>query len=148
WMVAAFLGIRSVGEYSLVAIVWSTVSLVPQVVATQSYPRLAGAWGRTGDRTVLAGLLKESALVSLVLTGAVVLAIEIAAPSLVRTFLPAYAPGVPAMRIATPGFLFQGGVYCYSNLFNVLGQQHRLLVVQAMAATFTAAATAGLLACG
>jgi O-antigen/teichoic acid export membrane protein len=148
WMVAGFLGIRAVGEYSLVAMVWSTVNLVPQIVAARTYPRLAEAWGRTGDLNIVTGLLKESTFVGLALTGAVVLAIETVVPELVTRFLPAYAGGIPAMRIAAPGFLFQAAVYCYANIFNVIGKQQHMLVVQAVAAGSTVAATAGFLTLG
>ena len=52
------------------------------------------------------------------------------------------------MRIAAPGFLFQAAVYCYANIFNVIGKQQHMLAVQAVAAGSTVAATAGSLALG
>src|SRR4030095_15852592 len=83
WMVAAFLGVRSVGHYSLVVMAWSTISLVPQIVASRMYPRLSEAWGRTGDLRVLAGLLKQSTWVGLALTAPVVLVVETIVPPMV-----------------------------------------------------------------
>ena len=148
WMVAAFLGVRSVGHYSLVVLAWSTISLVPQIVASRMYPRLAEAWGRTGELRVVAGLLKESTWVGLALTAPVVLAMETVVPPMVTRFLPAYSEGIPAMRIAALGFLFQAVTSCYSNIFNVVAKQQYMLAAQAVAAIATVAVTAGLLALG
>jgi O-antigen/teichoic acid export membrane protein len=148
WMVAAFLGVRSVGHYSLVALAWSTISLVPQIVAAHTYPRLAEAWGRTGDLRVVYGLLRESTWVGLTVTAPVVLAVETVVPPIVARFLPAYTEGIPAMRIAALGFLFQAVTSCYANLFNVVAKQQYMLAAQAVAAISTAAVTAGLLAAG
>jgi O-antigen/teichoic acid export membrane protein len=148
WMVAAFLGVRSVGHYSLVVLAWSTISLVPQIVAARTYPRLAEAWGRTGDLRVVAGLLRESTWVGLAVTAPVVLAVETVVPPMVTRFLPAYTEGIPAMRIAALGFLFQAVTSCYSNIFNVVAKQQYMLAAQAVAAISTVAVTAGLLAAG
>jgi Membrane protein involved in the export of O-antigen and teichoic acid len=148
WMVAGYLGVRSVGHYSLVVMAWSTISMVPQIVATRTYPRLAEEWGRTGDLHALAGLLKESTWIGLALTAPVVLAVETVVPQLVTRFLPAYQGGIPAMRIAAVGFLFQAVTGCYSNIFNVVAKQQYMLAVQAVAAISTIAVTAGLLSMG
>ena len=148
WMVAAFLGIRPVGHYSLVVMAWSAISLVPQIVASRTYPQLAEAWGRTGDLRIVAGLAKESAWVGLALTALVVLVMETAVPQIVVRFLPAYTAGIAPMRIAALGFLFQAATSCYTNIFNVIAQQLLLLAVQALAAISTVAVTAVLLAAG
>jgi O-antigen/teichoic acid export membrane protein len=112
------------------------------------YPRLAEEWGRTGDLRVISGLLRTSTWVGLALTAPVVLAVETVVPPLVTRLLPAYAEGIPAMRIAALGFLFQPVTCCYSNIFNVVAKQQYMLAVQAVAAISTIGMTAGLLASG
>ncbi|HUS06527.1 MAG TPA: oligosaccharide flippase family protein [Bryobacteraceae bacterium] len=148
WLVAGFLGVHSVGHYSLVIMAWSTIGLVPQIIASRMYPRLAEEWGRTADLRLVARLLKQSTWVGLALTAPLVLAVEIVAPQIVMRFLPAYNGGIAAMRIAALGFLFQAVTCCYSNIFNVVAKQQYLLAVQALAAISTIAVTASLLALG
>lgn len=142
WVVGAMLGVGAVGLYSLVALAWSAVNLIPQAVATQIYPRLSETWGRTLDPRALEPLVRAQNRLGIGLTLPVVLVIEILAPPLVRAYLPAYAGGIPALRIAAVAFLFQPLWLTCGALYNTLGRQSVYLAAQLAALAGAAALSA------
>jgi O-antigen/teichoic acid export membrane protein len=144
WLVNGFLGVRAVGYYSLVAMTWGMVNIIPQVVAARLYPQMASHWGEHASPEGLLRLAGRCTLLGIAPTLLVVLGVEAAAPYLVRILLPRYGPGIGAMRIAALGFLFQPVIYGYANLFNVIGKQQRVVKVQ-FASLATAVAISGLL---
>lgn len=133
WLVSGFLGMAAIGHYSLVVMVWGTMSLIPQVIATRMYPSMSSEWGANRSGTALRAMLKRYTLLGLALTVPLVAVVEAVGPSMVETFLPAYRAGIPAMRIAALGFAFQPVVHGCACLFNVLGKQQFVLAVQTAA---------------
>jgi O-antigen/teichoic acid export membrane protein len=130
WLVNGFLGVRAVGYYSLVAMTWGAVNILPQVVAARLYPQMASHWGEHASPKGLLRLADRCTLLGLAPTLLVVLGVEAVGPYLVRTLLPRYGLGIAAMRIAALGFLFQPVIYGYANLFNVIGKQQHVVKVQ------------------
>lgn len=142
WVVGATLGAGAVGLYSLAALTWSAVNLVPQALAAQFYPRLSETWGRTLDPRALEPLVRMQNRLGFGLTLPVVMAIEILLPPLVRAFLPAYAGGIHAMRIAAAAYLVQPLWLAYGSLYNTLGRQRTYLAAQLAALAGAAALSA------
>jgi O-antigen/teichoic acid export membrane protein len=133
WLVSGVLGMEAIGHYSLVGMVWGTMSLLPQVIATRMYPGMSSEWGANRSGTALRAMLKRYTLLGLALTVPLVAVVEVVGPLLAETFLPAYRPGIPAMQIAVLGFAFQPVVHGCACLFNVLGKQQFVFAVQTAA---------------
>jgi O-antigen/teichoic acid export membrane protein len=86
------------GYYSMAVGMAEIVLLVPGSVSAFFFPHVAGSTREVSDRQVTL-----VARVTLLLTGAAALAVVPVALLLIRTFLPAFEPSLPALYILLPG---------------------------------------------
>lgn len=133
WVIAAFFETEQLGYYSLAIMVLAVTNLIPLVIAQQMYPRMAEAWGRTGQiQDVLTWAVRQSAMAT-VLTVPILFLIFFAAPPLVVNFLPAYEAGIPALRVILIGPLFLALSNGFGNMLNTIDKQVYGLIMQVLA---------------
>jgi O-antigen/teichoic acid export membrane protein len=97
------------GRYSIGLIAAGLVLYPPEAVAAVLFPRLAAAAGGARDATrTRHEVMRAQRALALLLPPAVALGAIWAEP-IVRAVLPAFAPGVPALRILAIGALFVAG---------------------------------------
>jgi O-antigen/teichoic acid export membrane protein len=108
-MVITFLGETQLGYLGLALLLVSVISVIPGMASQVLYPRVTYHFGNT-DRNI-------EALRSYVLTPPVILStllplligpLYLVLPFVVKTFLPAYTPGIAAARIVAVGIFFYG----------------------------------------
>jgi O-antigen/teichoic acid export membrane protein len=100
-VIAFFMTEQDVGVYALAGLAVTGVQFLPMVVVTLLYPRISALYGRTGSAHALRRyfwiLLGSGAAV---VAPVCVLAFYLVDP-VTKRFLPAYAEGVPAARLAS-----------------------------------------------
>lgn len=129
WIVLAFLDAEALGHYSIAIMALGAVQLVPRVFSQQIYPRMAFDWAKNPDPKQL--IRHGRRLAQYALIGAVLVAAPMAliAPWAIRTFLPAYTPGIGALLVTLlvpiVTVLGQG----FGNILNIINQQVVYLAV-------------------
>jgi len=109
FMVVTFLGATQLGYLGLAIMIASVVSLVPSMASQVLYPRINYLFGNTGRNIqalrsyVLIPPKILSAFLPLLIGPAYLIL-----PFVVKTFLPAYTPGIAAARIVVVGIFFYG----------------------------------------
>jgi O-antigen/teichoic acid export membrane protein len=103
WLVLALLGAASLGEYTLASLLSSGMLLASMVVAQQFYPRMAMRFGRSGSGGLLRMAFLQGGAVLLLLVP-VGLSLAVAGPWAITTWLPAYAPAIPALLMLMLGY--------------------------------------------
>lgn len=124
WVVVGHLGSQALGHYSLAIMALSAVALLPQVISQQFYPRLAFTWSAAEDTEDLRRLATRQRLYTFGAVVPVVAVVALAAPLLVREYLPQYASGVNAMRILIMTPLVATVGEGFGSILHVLGRQY------------------------
>ena len=108
-MVITFLGETQLGYLGLAILLVSVVSLIPAMASQVLYPRINYQFGNSGRNI---GALRSYVLIPPVILSCLLpLAIGplyLILPAVVKTFLPAYTPGIAAARIVVLGIFFYG----------------------------------------
>jgi O-antigen/teichoic acid export membrane protein len=129
WVVVTFMGGEALGHYALAIMAMGAVGLLPQVIGQQIYPRMAFAWAGRGDPSELRDLVARQRTMTLAATAAVCVPLATAAPWLIRTYLPAFTPGIGALLVTLVIPLVFAIGQGYGNVFNVIGLQRWYLVL-------------------
>jgi O-antigen/teichoic acid export membrane protein len=133
WIAVGMLGVEAAGHYGIVAMVLAGLRMVTSAITQYVYPRMAQAWGETGDPAVLESWSRrQTRLAFLLLTPAVVVCVA-ALPPIIRRFLPDFAPAAPALLVSVPILLAYPLVGGYGNILNILDRQRLYLAMQAIA---------------
>jgi O-antigen/teichoic acid export membrane protein len=130
WIILAFLGIESLGQYAIAILTMGLLTMLPQIVAQQFYPRMALEFGKSGSSRQLIHMVVNQSGLAFVVTLPIVLITYILLPVLVPVFLPLYVRGIDPARILLFGIAFiplTGGV---ANFLNTVGKQLYYLVNQ------------------
>jgi O-antigen/teichoic acid export membrane protein len=136
WVILTYLGIESLGYYSLAIMASSMLGLLPIVVAQQMYPRMAHRYGETGSARALRPMVIRQMLLSSGVTIPILGIVYVGLPWIVKFFLTAYAPGIGSARILLLGLAclpLSGGI---GNFLNTVGKQNYYLLVQAIGVVF------------
>jgi O-antigen/teichoic acid export membrane protein len=144
WVVVAFLGAESLGHYALAIMALGAVSLLPQVVAQQYYPRVAHAWAARRDTAELRRLATQVRNMTFASVLPVVAVLIVVVPPAVRWLLPAFAPGIPALLVTVFVPLVNAIGQGYGGVLHMLDRQVWLLYAIAAAAALNAALSAAL----
>ena len=131
WVIINFLGMETLGHYTLAILCLGVLSLLPAVVAQQMYPRMAFLFGQTRNKRSLLPLIVRQSLIGTVVTVPILVATYVVLPFLVYWYMPAYRLGIAPARILLVGLGFiplAGGV---GNFLNTVGKQGYYLAVQA-----------------
>lgn len=131
WVIASFLGVGQVGFYSLSIMVTGFLTLVPLVIAQQIYPRMAESFGQNARYQDLKKWVVRQILMAVSITTPLVLAVYFFFPLIVRQFMPAYIPGIGAMKISLIGLFFLPLAGGFGNFLNTVDRQVYYTVVQA-----------------
>lgn len=123
WVVAGHLGSEALGQYSLAIMALSAVALLPQVISQQFYPRMAYAWSATKAPAELRRLASRQRIFTFVAVVPVVGLMMLVAPPVVRSFLPQYAPGIPAVLVTALVPLVVTIGEGYGGILHVLNRQ-------------------------
>ena len=123
WVVAAHLDAAALGHYALALMALGAVGLLPRVISQQVYPRMAFAWAAHGDVDEMTRLVRRQRIMALVITTALCLPLAAVAPWMIRTFLPAYVPGVAPLLVTLAIPIVSSVGRGYGNVLNVLGLQ-------------------------
>ena len=133
WIILAFLGIESLGQYAIAILTMGALTILPQVLAQQFYPRMAMEFGKSGSPRRLARMIVHQSGLAFVVTLPMVVITYILLPILVPVFLPLYIHGIDPARILLIGIALiplTGGV---ANFLNTVGKQLYYLVNQVAA---------------
>ncbi|MFA6357083.1 MAG: oligosaccharide flippase family protein [Candidatus Omnitrophota bacterium] len=108
-MAITFLGETQLGYFGLTLLLVSVISLVPAMASQVLYPRINYHFGNTGKN--IEALRSYILIPPMVLSSLLPLLIGplyLILPFVVKTFLPAYTPGIVAARIVVVGIFFYG----------------------------------------
>lgn len=132
-IITSFLGIEQMGHYSLALMISSAINMLPMIIAEQMYPRMAEAWGSSGQIGLVMTWVRRQILYASMFSLIAAVSASLILPGLVRFVLPDYAAGLPAafLLLLPPVFLSIGSGY--ANVLNTVGKQFYYLVVQALA---------------
>ena len=133
WIILAFLGIESLGQYAIAILTMGALTMLPQVVSQQFYPRMALEFGKSGSSRRLVRMIVNQSGLAFVVTLPIVLITYLLLPVLVPVFLPLYVRGIEPARILLIGIALiplAGGV---ANFLNTVGKQLIYLVNQVAA---------------
>jgi len=133
WVITGFLGAEQLGYYSLSIMVMGFLALVPMLISEQIYPRMAEVFGRTSSYVALRKWIFLQAIISLGVTVPMVTGVYCVFPVIVQRFLPAYVPGIAAMKIILIGLLFLPLIGGFGNFLNTVGKQIYYMGVQGFA---------------
>jgi O-antigen/teichoic acid export membrane protein len=106
WIIARFMGVTTVGYYSLAVMASTLLATVPAAVSSVLYPRMlerfaADPEGRT-MKGLLVGPLRAVSVMMLVLISSATILL----PLVIRLFLPKYTASVPYIEILVPTSFF------------------------------------------
>jgi O-antigen/teichoic acid export membrane protein len=130
WIILVFLGIESLGQYAVAILTMGALTMIPQVLSQQFYPRMALEFGKSGSSQRLIRMIINQSCLAFVVTLPMVMITYILLPILVPVFLPLYVPGIVPARIILIGIALiplAGGV---ANFLNTVGKQFYYLVNQ------------------
>lgn len=133
WIILTFLGVESLGYYSLAIICLGTLGIIPSVVSQQLYPRMAFRYGQTSVQKSLFPMVIRQSLMSMVITVPILILVYFGLPFLVTYFLPEYSLGLVPARILLIGLAFiplAGGV---GNFLNIVDKQIHYMAIIAFA---------------
>jgi len=133
WVIVSFLGVEQLGYYSLAIIVMGFLSLVPMVLAQQIYPRMAETYGQTSSYTDLKKWIISQTIMALGVTVPLLVGVYFIFPLIVERFLPAYMPGITAMKIILIGLLFLPIAGGFGNFLKTVDKQLYYMAVQGTA---------------
>jgi len=129
WVILRFLGVESLGQYTLAILSVSILSLLPAVISQQLYPRMAFRFGSTGEKRSLLPIVLRQSLASMGVTLPLITAVFLSMPFFVETFLPDYVAGIRAARIVLVGLAFLPLTGGFGNYLNTVGRQVLYLLI-------------------
>ncbi len=126
-LVLSFLGVSAFGYYALATMLMQCGFVLPEVFASVVEPRLYAHYASAGrlDHVREHVWFPLHTLAWLMPLGVGV--VNWVLPPLVRRWLPAYTPGLGAMRVLIWGSCFMGLIVCTKSLIITLGLQRRVL---------------------
>lgn len=130
-IVVVYLGTKQLGYYSLVIIILGVLTLIPKVISTLIYPRMAKEFGNTNDERKLVYYIKKQFLGNYGIVIPLFLLVYLLFPFFIKKFMPDYIPGIEAMKIALYGTLFLPLGLSFGDFLNTVGKQNYYLYVQA-----------------
>ncbi len=123
WVILRFLGVESLGQYTLAILSVSILSLLPAVISQQLYPRMAFRYGSTGEKRSLLPIVLRQSLASMGVTLPLITVAFLLMPFFVETFMPDYVAGIRAARIVLVGLAFLPLTGGFGNYLNTVGRQ-------------------------
>ncbi|MBS4028925.1 MAG: oligosaccharide flippase family protein [Ignavibacteriales bacterium] len=130
WVILDALGETSLGYYSISIMAFSSLMLIPRIIADQIYPEMAYHFGKTNSRASLHQLFLRQTGLSVIALLPVIIPLYFFLPYLVNTFLPQYQQGISSAQyvlIGVLGIALAGGS---GNFLNTVGLQNIYLLVQ------------------
>jgi O-antigen/teichoic acid export membrane protein len=123
WVILRYLGVESLGQYTLAILSVSILSLLPAVISHQLYPRMAFRYGSTGEKRSLLPIMLRQSLASMGVTLPLITVVFLLMPFFVETFMPDYVAGIKAARIVLVGLAFLPLTGGFGNYLNTVGRQ-------------------------
>lgn len=102
-IIGLYLSDEALGAFTLASMVTTGLQLLPTVVASLVYPRIAFEYGRTGEPSALRRLMWRGLLLSICLCLPIGLVTYFSIGPLIERFAPKYQSGIRAAQIATLG---------------------------------------------
>lgn len=133
-LILLFLDARAMGEYALCFAVAKIMALIPAMIGQIFYPRMTEKYAVEGISRSLVRLAVQASLVSATISGIIFCLARLTLPWVVATLYPAYAAGLPALRIALVGY-FLVSLSAGPNYFLISTVQKRRQLVVLLAAT-------------
>jgi O-antigen/teichoic acid export membrane protein len=141
--ITRFLGLESLGLYSVALMTMNYLNGVPNSVGVVTVSHLQEAYGQTQDTAPLRAYLKKVDAGYGILMTVLIGAAWFLMPWLVRLVLPEFTDGIPAMRVLALSAYFTALSQGYSQVIYVL-RRHQALLWLAPCACVVAAAAYGL----
>jgi O-antigen/teichoic acid export membrane protein len=133
WVILSFLGAIQVGHYTLAILALQAITLLPNVVTAQFYPRISKRFGESHSYSVLRPLL----MTTLKASSALIIPFGVVTFALIKPmttmFLPEYVPGITAALIVIVGVTISRPVAGTATAFlNAVGKANWYLMVQGL----------------
>jgi len=144
WIAGGMLGGVSLGHYGIVALVLSGLMMIAGVLKQFMYPRMARAWGATGDPNVLVEWGRRQMRLGFLVIVPATLGSILIFPEIIWRFLPDYEAAIPALRLALPFVAIQPLAAGYGAILNILDRQKLHLLIQCGALVFNVALSVAL----
>lgn len=103
WVILAFLGVTDVGFYTLAILALQAITLLPNVITAQFYPRMSKKYGETHSLVAVKSLLRKAFLGSAALIWPFGLFVMLGLKPFTQYFMPEYTSGIVAAIIITAG---------------------------------------------
>ena len=133
WIIAKFLGIEALGQYTLAILCVSILSLFPSVISQQMYPRMAYLYGKVGKSHALIPLIKQQTILSVLITWPMLLGVYFLLPWIVSISMPEYTFGIKPAQYLLLGLAMIPFSTGFGNFLNTIGKQNYYLMVQIIA---------------
>jgi O-antigen/teichoic acid export membrane protein len=133
WIATAVFGGTGAAPYALASVVGSGMLILPGVVAQQTYPRMAIAFGETGDPRTAFRMARRQNRVGLLLAVPVVAVAGVGLAVIVPRVLPEYVDSVVPAMLVLVGLVAISTFSGWGNFLNVIGAQWEYLRVQTVA---------------
>jgi len=129
-MIKQFLGVTSVGHYSIGVMFFNLLFFIPRQVSVVMFPRFLQRYALTGQVESLKSYLLDPTSMLSVLMPVFLGGTYILAPVLIELILPAYSPGIPAMKWLLPGLFCASLTHMPTQLLITLGKERRIIRTQ------------------
>lgn len=124
WVIIGFLGSEALGHYSIAILTTSAVGFLPNVISQQFYPRIAFQWSARRDPSELQKLAASQRNYTFGVVVPVVVLMLLLAPVVIRSLLPEYQPGIPAILVTALAPLVSTVGQGYGAVLHVLDRQY------------------------
>jgi O-antigen/teichoic acid export membrane protein len=132
WIATVVFGPAEAAPYALASIIGSAMLILPGVLAQQTYPRMAIAFGETGDPRIAFRMARRQNRIAILLAVPAVLAVGLGLIVLIPRLLPEYVDAVIPSMLLLLGLLALSAFAGWGNFLNVIGAQWEYLRMQAL----------------
>jgi O-antigen/teichoic acid export membrane protein len=129
-IVVKYLGITSLGQYSLVIIALGVISFFPSIISNLVYPRMVKNFGENNNVTVLKKYIKAQVLWGWIFILPIFIFFYFVFPLFVKKFMPLYIEGIIPLKIVLLGTLFLPLAAGFGDFLNTIGKQIYYLITQ------------------
>ena len=115
-MITRYLGVTSLGYYSLALLVMTYADVIPNILSIVVFPNMQENFGESGSYKSTGQFVIKPTILSAYCTPLFLGTAYFAVPFLVKLLLPKYMPGIDSMRICLIGAFFLAlahGIYTY-----------------------------------
>jgi O-antigen/teichoic acid export membrane protein len=128
-LILGLIGLEGLGCYTLGLMLMRLCFFFPEVIASVVEPRLHADYTRSNDAADIRDHLWLPLRTLALLMPCGLAALDVVLPFVLAHWLPAYRPGLPAIRVLVWSSVFMGMAFATKSALVALGQQRRVLPI-------------------